>query len=78
MTKMARGPGTGGFISVINLKALNRFLPKEKFKMEELHSARSFLRRVGYIMKLDLKDAYYAVPIYPDSKYLLFQLKRKT
>ena len=46
--------------------------------MEELHSARSFLRRLHYIMKLDLKDAYHAFLIYPDSKYLLFQFKGKT
>ena len=75
---MSKGPGTGEFRSVINLKELNRFLPNEKFKMEELNSARSFVRRVDYIMKLDLKNAYHAVLIYPDSKYLLFQFKGKT
>ena len=31
---MAKGAGTGELRSVINLKALNRFLPREKFKME--------------------------------------------
>ena len=70
------GPGTGEFRSVINLKALNRFLPKEKFKVGGLHTARSLLRKGDYMMKLDLKDAYYGVPIHPESsKYLRFQFK---
>ena len=30
-----------GFHPVVNLRALNRFLPKEKFKMERLHTALS-------------------------------------
>ena len=71
-----KGPGSGEFRPVINLKALNRFLPKEKFKMEGLHTARSLQRKGDYMMKLDLKDAYYAVPIHPESrKYLRFQFK---
>ena len=44
--------------------------------MEGLHAARSLLRKGDYMMKLDLKDAYYAVPIHPESrKYLRFQFK---
>ena len=44
--------------------------------MEGLHTARSLLRKGDYMMKLDLKDAYYAVPIHPESrKYLRFQFK---
>ena len=76
---MEKGQGTGEFRPVINLKALNRFLPKEKFKMEGLHTARSLLRKGDYMMKLDLRDAYYAVPIHPESrKYLCFQFKGTT
>ena len=74
-----KGPGTGEFRPVINLKALNRFLPKETFRMEGLHTARSLLRRGDFMMKLDLKDAYYAVPIHPESrKYLRFQYEGTT
>ena len=74
-----KGLGTGEFRPVINLKALNRFLPKEKFKMEGLHTARSLLRKGDYMMKLDMRDTYYAVPIHPESrKYLRFQFKGTT
>ena len=74
-----KGQGTGEFHPVINLKALHRFLPKEKFKMEGLHTVRSLLRKGDYMMKLDLKDVYYAVPIHPESrKYLRFQFKGTT
>ena len=74
-----KGQGTGELRPVINLKALNKFLPKEKFKMEGLHTARALPRKGDYVMKLDLKDAYYAVPIHPESrKYLRFQFKGTT
>ena len=74
-----KGQGTGEFRPVINLRALNRFLPKEKFKMEGLHTARSLLRSGDFMMKLDLKDAYYAVAIHQDSrKYLRFQFEGTT
>ena len=49
-----KGSGTGEFCPVINLKALNRFLPKEKFKMEGFHTAYSLLCEGDYMMKLDL------------------------
>lgn len=57
----------------------NRFPPKEKFKMEGLHTTRSLLRRGDFMMKLDLKDAYNAVPIHPESrKYLWFYHEGRT
>ena len=74
-----KGQGTGEFRPVSNLRALNRFLPKERFKMEGLHTARPLLRSGDYMMKLDLKDAYYAVSIHQDSrKYLRFQFEGTT
>ena len=39
-----KGSGIGKFRPVINFKAINRFLPKENFKMEGLHTVRSLLR----------------------------------
>ena len=47
--------------------------------MEGLHTARSLLRSGDYMMKLDLKDAYHAVPIHHNSrKYLRFQFEGTT
>ena len=52
---------------MINLYALNGFLPKDKFKMERPHTARSPLLRGDYMVKRDLNYAFYAVPIHPES-----------
>ena len=63
----------GEFRPVINLRALNRFLGKESFKMEGLQVVRSSLQKGDFMMKLDVKDAYYAIPIRPSHrKYLRF------
>ena len=52
---------------MINLQALNRFLPKEKFKMEGLHTARSLLRKGDYNETGPQgQQYYYAVPIHPE------------
>jgi len=41
--------------------------------MEGLHIVRSLLQKEDFMMKLDLKDAYYAIPIHPSHrKYLRF------
>ena len=47
----------GDFRPVINLRALNRFLGKESFKMEGLQIVRSLIQPGDFMMKLDLKDA---------------------
>ena len=54
----------GEFGPVTNLRALNRFLGRESFKMEGLQVLRSLLQKGDFMMKLDLKDAYYAIPIH--------------
>ena len=73
-----KGQGTGMFHPVINLKALNRFQCREKFKMEELHTVCSLPRRDDYMMKLDLQDAYFVVPIHQDSRKYLHLLFKGT
>ena len=54
----------GKFRPVINLWGLNLFLGKESFKMEGLQVVRSLLQNGDFMMKVDLKDAYYAIPIH--------------
>lgn len=63
-----KGKDTGEFRPVINFKTLNRFLVKEKFKMEGLYTARTLIRTNDFMVKLDLKDAYYAIPMHVDSR----------
>ena len=61
------GIGTWEFRPVINLKALNRFLPKEKVQNGgSPYRSLSLLCEGDYMMKLDLKDVYYAVPIHQE------------
>ena len=48
---------------VINLKPLNQFIQKQKFKMEEAKLIRDLLRRKDWMISIDLKDAYLSVPI---------------
>ena len=47
----------GGNRSVINLKALNEFIPYKNFKMEGLHCLNYVLQKRDYMCKIDLKDA---------------------
>ena len=63
----------GGFRPVINLKALNKFIAEEHFKMEGFHMVKDLAKPGDWLTKLDLKDAYFLVPIDPShQKYLQF------
>jgi hypothetical protein len=65
---------TGGYRPIINLKALNRFLSYQKFKMEGISSVRHTIREGDWLTKLDLKDAYLTVPIFEGHrKFLQFK-----
>ena len=69
----------GDYRPVINLRALNRFLGKESFKMEGLQVVKSLIQQGDFMMKLDLKDAYNALPIHPSHrKYLRFIYQDRT
>ena len=64
---------SGGMRPVINLKALNRFLEPVHFKMEHLLTILPLLERGSYMTSLDLKDAYFSLPIAKAfRKYLRF------
>ena len=64
---------SGDFRPVINLKPLNHFVQKIHFKMESIHTALSNITVGDLMVSLDLKDAYFSIPIFPPHrKYLRF------
>ena len=50
---------------VINLRRLNRFLFKQKFKYEDLIIAMLLFQRGDYLFSFDLKSGYHHVDIAP-------------
>ena len=66
----------GGQRPVINLKSLNVFIDAPHFKMEGIHTLKSLLEGGDWLVKIDLKDAYFSVPIsQKHRKFLCFQFK---
>lgn len=64
---------TGDLRPVINLKPLNEWVCKARFKMETIEFARQLIHRDDFMASIDLKDAYFSIPIhYDDRKYLRF------
>ena len=69
----------GEYRPIINLKPLNRFVEEWSFKMEGLPVVCSLIQPNDFMMKLDLKDAYYSVPVHPEyRRFLRFVFNRKT
>ena len=63
----------GTFRLILNLKQLNHFIPYHHFKMDTLKSILKLVERNCFLASLDLKDAYYSVPVHwSDRKYLRF------
>uniref|UniRef100_A0A1X7T8L4 Reverse transcriptase domain-containing protein n=1 Tax=Amphimedon queenslandica TaxID=400682 RepID=A0A1X7T8L4_AMPQE len=61
---------------IINLKRLNGFLVVQHFKMENILSLRGTLMRNDFMVKLDLKDVYLAIPIHPNHQRFIRFLSR--
>ena len=58
---------------VINLRPLDRFVPNQKFRMESILLLKDILKPNSFLTKIDLKDAFYSIPIAKKSrKYLQF------
>ena len=63
----------GSFRLILNLKYLNESIEYLHFKMDTLHTAVKLIRPNCYFASIDLKDAYYSVPVRPgDRKFLKF------
>lgn len=66
----------GGHRPIFNLKQLNHFVQYEHFKMEGIHMLRDLLQPNDYMAKIDLKDAYFTIPIWKNhQKFLRFLWK---
>ena len=48
---------------IVNLKDLNKCLLYQHFKMEQFHLLRSMIRKDQYLVRFDLKNAYWHVPV---------------
>ena len=53
---------------VINLKNLDSIIPYLHFKMEGLHLLKDLLKEKDFMCKIDLKDAYFCVPLHPEHR----------
>ncbi len=63
----------GGFRMILNLSILNKYVTYQHFKMDTFANALTLLSPGDYMASVDLKDAYYTVPIADqDTKYLKF------
>ena len=63
--------GEGGWHPVIDLSHLNEFVQLTRFKMETVASVLLSVREGDFLASLELKDAYFQIPIHPSSRKLL-------
>ena len=58
----------GSYRTILNLKYLNEECDTHHFKMESLKQAIHMIRRGAFLASIDIKDAFYSVPIHPSHK----------
>ena len=64
----------GLFRLILNLKKFNRFVRYQHFKMESLKQVVAMMKPGCFMASLDIRDAYYSVPIHKShQKYLKFE-----
>ena len=58
---------------ILNLKKLNKYTDSKHFKMESLQNVLHMVKSGVWVASVDLKNAYYSVPIHEEyQKYLKF------
>lgn len=66
---------TGGWRPILDLRQLNKFIKKQKFKMVTLATIIPALEQDDWFSALDLQDAYFHVTIHPaHRRFLRFTL----
>lgn len=59
---------------ILNLKSLNEFVAYQHFKMDNIQTALKLIRPKCFMASVDLKDAYYSVPVaLEDRRFLMFE-----
>ena len=59
--------------TILNLKSLNKDCETYHFKMETLKQAIHMVTRISYLASIDIKDAFYSIPMHNScKKYLKF------
>ena len=72
-TVFTRPKKDGSHCLILNLKKLNGYIVYHHFEMDSLQSAVQLMKPNCWMAVLDLRDAYYSVPIATeDRKYLRF------
>ena len=61
----------GTYRMILNLKSLNTEVSYNHFKMETLAVALQLVTKDCYMTSIDLKDAYYSIPIHVDHRVML-------
>lgn len=63
----------GSMRFILNLKKLNKYIYTEHFKMEDLRTATKLMTKGCHMVNIDLKEAYFLVPIHKSqTKFLRF------
>ena len=64
----------GSYRFILDLMWLNEHVEYEHFKMHSMNTALEMMRPSGWLGSIDLKDAYYSVPVVgPHRKFLRFR-----
>lgn len=63
----------GSHRMILNLRELNQYVHTRHFKMETLKTALSLVNQDCFFASIDLKDAYYSIPVHRESQgWLVF------
>ena len=63
--------GSGGYRMILDARFINAFLPDIYFRVENLSAVPTVIPREHWLFTTDLADAYYHVPIHPESRPFL-------